>query len=113
MGDHFLPLLALTLRGAAPVKTSTGHNFTRKIPETSPKSLPVLARWKLRECFLTFSTILAILHALREKVDEVPLQSWQDFAAPKILGKKLLLAVSCGVSQEDKSKLDAEGAYKV
>ena len=38
---NFTPLLVLTRRGAAPVKTSTGNNFL-EIPEISPTLLPVL-----------------------------------------------------------------------
>ena len=42
LGDpFFLPLLVLTRRGAAPVKTSTGNNFPR-VPGNAQKLLPVL-----------------------------------------------------------------------
>ena len=38
----FLPLLVLTRRGAAPVKTNAGNKFPRKMPENSENVLPVL-----------------------------------------------------------------------
>ena len=50
----FLPLLVLTRRGAAPVKTSTGNNFldkTREVPEIITSTG---AKFWLR--FLPFST---------------------------------------------------------
>ena len=38
LGDEILPLLVLTCRGTAPVKTNTDNDF----PENSQKLLPVL-----------------------------------------------------------------------
>ena len=57
---HFLQLLVLTRRGAAPVKISTGMVvlFLANYHRILPSLLPVLARYLVK--FLTLSTVLVI-----------------------------------------------------